>query len=146
MANYVVRILFSANGLPRLPFLKQSTIKTMWTGNPVTARPDIPDVLYALGFVVGEPLRKCMFCKERELMTVFHTGAAVGSSSVLFLAFPLSISQGSKNCDKPDKKSGKKEQEASDVQGVVVSMITNLTSIGLKKTAEEIAANFRGLI
>ncbi|ODM94905.1 Serine beta-lactamase-like protein LACTB, mitochondrial [Orchesella cincta] len=127
---------FCAKGLPKTPYLKQSTMQTMWTGNPATARPP-SDNLYGLGFVVGEPLRKCMFCKERDIMTVNHSGGAMGASSILLLAFPKNKLN---TCD------SEKSSETTEVKGVVVAMITNLSAVSLSKTAQEIANNFRILI
>lgn len=117
----------------------------MWTGNPVTQRPDSSDFLYALGFVVGEPLRKCMFCKERDLKVVEHTGGAIGASSVVLLAFPT-IKSASSSCDSSKSPSANKEEEEPKVRGVVVAMITNMTSVGLKKNAQDIANHFKELI
>ncbi|CAL8130630.1 unnamed protein product [Orchesella dallaii] len=121
-------------GLPKTPFLKQSTMQKMWTGNPATAKSSSVDELYGLGFVVGEPLRKCMFCKERDLMIVSHSGGAMGASSILLLAFPKN------NLDSGTS------SKTTEVKGVVVAMITNLTGVGLTKTAQEITNNFRILI
>lgn len=73
-------------------------------------------------------------------MVVQHGGAAVGSSSFLLLAFPPEIKV-NESCDRSEL-----DQQPTEVKGVVVSMITNLTSISLSKTASEIANIFRELI
>jgi len=105
----------------------------MWTGHPMAARDENPnDVFYGIGFVIGEPMTKCAFCKERDLHLVAHSGAAVGASSMLLMSLPPKRND---QCVKRD--------ESPEIQGIVVAMITNLTGVSLSKTAEEITNLFR---
>lgn len=85
-----------------------------------------------------------MFCKERDWMTVHHSGAAIGASSIMFMGFPPPNTNSSNCCDKNEL--GEVTTKKPDVNGVVVSMITNLTSIGLTRTAQEIANYFKDLL
>ncbi len=111
----------------------------VWTGDSRTAN-KINDFLYGLGFVIGDPLKKCIFCKERKLKSVHHTGAAIGSSTVLLMVFPKDFRF---DYDEPDQQLDKMGDQADNkVKAVVVAMMTNLTNVGLSKTAQEIADLF----
>ena len=71
-------------------------------------------------------------CRDQRFY-VSHTGGAIGASSVL-LVLPR----------KPDQTVGN-ASKAGSPQGVVVSMIVNLQSVGLNKVALEIAKKFEKL-
>lgn len=83
----------------------------------------------------------------------------MGASSILVLAFPKQFQFGVDTVDK--NKSGLHEQSGlskedeqvrrelqnnADVKGVAVAMITNLTDVGLSKTAHDIANLFKWLL
>ncbi|CAG7819873.1 unnamed protein product [Allacma fusca] len=144
-------------GLPKKPYLDNDTVKKLWTGDPRTLQKNNPDFLYGLGFVVGDIMRKCMYCKERDLVTIHHSGAAVGASSILALAFPKNFQVGCdtvdcRGCDNrsyqwsDDERKIQEIKAASDVKGIAVAMITNLTDVSLGNTAHEIANLFKWLI
>jgi len=118
-------------GLGCKPFLKSETMAEMWRGNEVTRDTTRGDVLYALGFTVIDPFRKCVFCKERDMTRVGHSGGAVGASSTLVISFdPTHV------CNK----------DVMEPKGVVVAMITNLIDIGLTSTATDIADLFSWMV
>lgn len=89
-------------------------------------------------------------------MTVHHSGGAVGASSILALAFPKKFQFGIDTVDQnrnsnqpklsPQDQKLKEELAQGDVKGVAVAMITNLTSVGLTKTAIEIAHLYKWLL
>lgn len=121
-------------------YLNRETVMEMWKGDPKTARPGL-DFLYGLGFKVAEPMRQCFFCQSRDLMSVTHGGAAIGGSSVLLMTFPKDFVFGYDETDTRQSSipNGK-------VKGVVVAMLTNLTSVPLTETAQEITKLFEWLI
>ena len=129
-------------------------MEQIWTGDKRTARPNY-DFLYGLGFVIGDPLKNCIFCKERKLKSVLHTGGAMGASSVLLMVFPKYFRFGYDETDVGRNKTsivantqdqGKVDYSENNAKSVVVAMITNLTDVGLSKTAQEIADLFEWLM
>jgi len=104
--------------------------------------------LYGLGFVVEEPFRKCAYCKESEMLTIGHSGGAIGASSILFIRMPVANASPQLGHDEVDPCKRQLVQLAPDpsVQGLVIVMITNLTNVGLSKTAYEISNLFKWLI
>lgn len=115
-------------------FLKPQTAKDLWTPVDRTEASWDKDGLYAQGWLVVEKFQKCGQCRKRRHY-VSHTGGAVGASSVL-LVLP------SEEMDQPQG------QVPVLPQGVVVTIITNMQSVGLNSTALKIAHEFdraRGL-
>lgn len=90
------------------------------------------DNLYGLGWGVGDPFSKCLGCNSREEKVVYHSGGAVGASSILLIQFPPSSQEG---CAVPSL-------NMSQPQGVVVAMITNLQDIALSPTAKKLIREF----
>ncbi|XP_028307327.1 serine beta-lactamase-like protein LACTB, mitochondrial isoform X1 [Gouania willdenowi] len=109
-------------------FLKPQTATQLWTPVDRTEASWDKDGLYGQGWLVVEKLQKFGQCRKRRYY-VSHTGGAVGASSVL-LVLP---SEEIKQCqDKPPVLP----------QGVVVTIITNMQSVGLNNTALKIAQEF----
>uniref|UniRef100_A0A1A8FZB3 Lactamase, beta n=2 Tax=Nothobranchius korthausae TaxID=1143690 RepID=A0A1A8FZB3_9TELE len=125
--SYQVAFLEDTEGL--LPgFLKPKTALDLWAPVDKTEGGWDKDGLYAQGWLVVEKLQKYGQCRKRRHY-VSHTGGAVGASSVL-LVLPS---------EELDQRRG-----ATPVlpQGVVVSIITNMQSVGLNTTALKIAHEF----
>ncbi|KAG7280054.1 hypothetical protein CRUP_030510 [Coryphaenoides rupestris] len=127
--SYQLAQLKDTRGL--LPgFLRPQTSLDLWA--PVY-RPEPrwdKDGLYAQGWLVVEKSQKYGQCKSRRHY-VSHTGGAVGASSVLL------ILPSEETLCQPD---GTKSEFLP--QGVVVSIITNMQSVGLNSTALKIAYEF----
>ncbi|KAJ8417328.1 hypothetical protein AAFF_G00285550 [Aldrovandia affinis] len=107
-------------------FLKPQTSRAMWAPVDKTEASWDRDGLYGMGWLVVEEQQdygQCRSCRHY----VSHTGGAVGASSVL-LVLP----------------SGLVEPRDSPVppKGVVVTIITNMQSVGLNSTALKIAQEF----
>ncbi|XP_044047985.1 serine beta-lactamase-like protein LACTB, mitochondrial isoform X2 [Siniperca chuatsi] len=125
--SYQVAHLKDAEGL--LPgFLKPKTAIDLWAPVDRTEASWDKDGLYAQGWLVVEQLQKYGQCRKRRHY-VSHTGGAVGASSVL-LVLPS---------DEIDQHQG---QTPLLPQGVVVTIITNMQSVGLNSTALKIAHEF----
>ncbi|XP_029951192.1 serine beta-lactamase-like protein LACTB, mitochondrial isoform X2 [Salarias fasciatus] len=125
--SFQVGNLKDARGL--LPgFLKPGTAAELWAPVDRTEASWDRDGLYAQGWLVVEKLQKYGQCRKRRHY-VSHTGGAVGASSVL-LVLP---SEEIREC-----------QGETPVlpQGVVVTIITNMQSVGLNLTALKIAHEF----
>ncbi|TNN00488.1 hypothetical protein fugu_011734 [Takifugu bimaculatus] len=115
-------------------FLKPQTAKDLWTPVDRTEASWDKDGLYAQAWLVVEKFQKCGQCRKRRHY-VSHTGGAVGASSVL-LVLP------SEEMNQPQG------QVPVPPQGVVVTILTNMQSVGLNSTALKIAHEFdraRGL-
>ncbi|XP_026872916.2 serine beta-lactamase-like protein LACTB, mitochondrial isoform X1 [Electrophorus electricus] len=124
--SYQVGGLKDADGL--LPgFLKPTTAKAMWAPVDKTEASWDKDGQYAQGWLVVEKQQKYGQCRARRHY-VSHTGSAVGASSVL-LVLPSETLQAS-------------GQRVIPPQGVVVTIITNMQSVGLNTTALNIAYEF----
>lgn len=125
--SYQVAQLKDVQGL--LPgFLKPQTAKDLWTPVDRTEASWDKDGLYAQGWLVVEKLQKYGQCRKRRHY-VSHTGGAIGASSVL-LVLP------SEEIDQPPG------QVPVLPQGVVVTIVTNMQSVGLNSTALKIAHEF----
>ncbi|XP_068580072.1 serine beta-lactamase-like protein LACTB, mitochondrial isoform X1 [Cebidichthys violaceus] len=125
--SYQVADLKDTEGL--LPgFLKPQTAIELWSSVDRTEASWDKDGLYAQGWLVVEKLQKYGQCRKRRHY-VSHTGGAVGASSVL-LVLPS---------EKIDENQG---QTPLLPQGVVVTIITNMQSVGLNSTALKIAHEF----
>ncbi|XP_067291873.1 serine beta-lactamase-like protein LACTB, mitochondrial isoform X1 [Pseudorasbora parva] len=106
-------------------FLKPHTAKAIWAPVDKTEASWDKDGLYAQGWVVVEKRQKYGQCRSRRHY-VSHTGSAVGASSVL-LVLP---------------KEQLTNQKLFPPQGVVVTIMTNMQSVGLSTTALKIAQTF----
>lgn len=125
--SYQVAHLKDMEGL--LPgFLKPKSAKELWTPVDKTEATWDNDGLYGQGWLVVEKLQKYGQCRKRRHY-VSHTGGAVGASSVL-LVLPS---------DEMDQRQGRTLYLP---QGVVVTIITNMQSVGLNSTALKIAHQF----
>ena len=116
------------------PFLKSETMKLLWTkvDKTVVKWDGVSDGGYGLGWAVWPAYERHAFCKKRPCF-VSHTGGAIGASSVLLVLPGLQNNYS-------DVDSTRKFDSAP--KGVVVSIIVNLTSVGLNKTALDIAQLF----
>ncbi|KAM6960610.1 serine beta-lactamase-like protein LACTB, mitochondrial [Aplochiton taeniatus] len=115
-------------------FLKPHTSKALWAPVDRTEASWDKDGLYAQGWLVVERQQKYGQCRSRRHY-VSHTGGAVGASSVLLVLPGETTSQ-------------TQGQSPALPQGVVVTIITNMQSVGLNTTALKIAHEFdnaRGL-
>ncbi|MEQ2264360.1 hypothetical protein XENORESO_002148 [Xenotaenia resolanae] len=109
-------------------FLKPKSVIELWTPVDKTEASWDKDGLYGQGWLVVEKLQKYGQCRKRRHY-VSHTGGAVGASSVL-LVLPS---------EELDQHQG---QTFFLPQGVVVTIITNIQSVGLNSTALKIAHQF----
>ncbi|XP_073328871.1 serine beta-lactamase-like protein LACTB, mitochondrial isoform X1 [Pagrus major] len=109
-------------------FLKPQTAIDLWAPVDRTEASWDKDGLYAQGWLVVEKLQKYGQCRKRRHY-VSHTGGAVGASSVL-LVLPS---------EETDQQQGRTQVLP---QGVVVTIITNMQSVGLNSTALKIAHEF----
>ena len=124
-------------------YLKPETMKMIW--EPVdNAKLDWgADGFYGMGWGIFGTGEERGFCKEQKYF-VSHTGGAVGASSVL-LILPSN--------EELLKNGGKKSSDGSEKivpqrippQGIVVAILVNMMSVGLNKTALEIAKNFENI-
>ncbi|XP_015666469.1 serine beta-lactamase-like protein LACTB, mitochondrial [Protobothrops mucrosquamatus] len=105
-------------------YLKPDTIAMMWTTVPQSQ-----DYAYGMAWFIVEKKQECGHCKEQQHYT-FHTGGAVGASSVL-LILPEELNSGIANssCLVPP-------------HGVVVTVICNMQSVHLDGIALKIAKEF----
>ncbi|XP_018519692.1 serine beta-lactamase-like protein LACTB, mitochondrial isoform X2 [Lates calcarifer] len=125
--SYQVAHLKDTEGL--LPgFLKPKTVVDLWVPVDRTEATWDKDGLYAQGWLVVEKLQKYGQCRKRRHY-VSHTGGAVGASSVLLVLPSEEIDQ-------------YRGQIPLLPQGVVVTIITNMQSVGLNSTALKIAHEF----
>ncbi|XP_035763139.1 serine beta-lactamase-like protein LACTB, mitochondrial isoform X2 [Neolamprologus brichardi] len=125
--SYQVAHLQDTNGL--LPgFLKPKTAIELWAPVDGTEASWDKDGLYAQGWLVVEKVQKYGQCRKRRHY-VSHTGGAVGTSSVLLVLPSEEIDQ----CQ---------GQTPILPQGVVVTIIANMQSVGLNNTALKIAKEF----
>lgn len=122
----VAQLNNSENLLPG--FLKPKTAVELWTPVDKTEASWDKDGLYAQAWLVVEKLQKYGQCRKRRHY-VSHTGGAVGASSVLLVLPSETIVQ-------------HKDQSCLLPKGVVVTIITNMQSVGLNTTALKIAHEF----
>ncbi|XP_028813565.1 serine beta-lactamase-like protein LACTB, mitochondrial [Denticeps clupeoides] len=109
--------------------LKPETAQAMWTPVDKTEASWDKDGSYGQGWLVVEKQQKYGECRRRRHY-VSHTGGAVGASSVL-LVLPSERTE-----------LGGDVRTAAPPQGVVVTIITNMQSVGLNTTALKIAHEF----
>lgn len=129
--SYQIANLQDSSG--RLPgFLKPQTSVALWAPVDKTEASWDKDGLYAQGWLVVENLQKYGQCRSRRHY-VSHTGGAVGASSVL-LVLPSQ--------SKGEADTGHRAQDRTLPQGVVVTIVTNMQSVGLNTTALKIALEF----
>ncbi|KAK7117815.1 hypothetical protein R3I94_023139 [Phoxinus phoxinus] len=106
-------------------FFRPHTAKAIWAPVDKTEASWDKDGLYAQGWLVVEKQQKYGQCRSRRHY-VSHTGGAVGASSVL-LVLP---------------RDQRTNQKLPPPQGVVVTIITNMQSVGLNTIALKIAQTF----
>lgn len=124
--SYQMAELKNTDGL--LPgFLRPHTAEAIWTPVDKTEASWDKDGLYAQGWLVVEKQQKYGQCRSRRHY-VSHTGGAVGASSVLLVL--------------PRESGHTASQTRRPPQGVVVTIITNMQSVGLNSTALKIAQEF----
>ncbi|XP_046890112.1 serine beta-lactamase-like protein LACTB, mitochondrial isoform X1 [Hypomesus transpacificus] len=109
--------------------LQPQTATALWAPVEKTEASWDKDGLYAHGWLVVEKLQKYGLCRRRRHY-VSHTGGAVGASSVLLILPSEPMSEIAER------------QRAALPQGVVVTIITNMQSVGLNSTALKIAHEF----
>ncbi|XP_069078105.1 serine beta-lactamase-like protein LACTB, mitochondrial isoform X2 [Pleurodeles waltl] len=121
---------FRNTGRKLLPgYLKPGTITMMWTPVPNTEMSWDKDGKYAMGWAAVESKQEYGHCRQQRHY-VSHTGGAVGGSSVLLI---LPEESDSSHLDTDGH---------LPPRGVVVSLITNMQSVGLNSTALKIAREF----
>ncbi|XP_037538836.1 serine beta-lactamase-like protein LACTB, mitochondrial [Nematolebias whitei] len=123
--SYQVAYLDNETLLPG--FLKPKTAMELWAPVDKTEASWDKDGLYAQGWLVVEKEQKFGQCRKRRHY-VSHTGGAVGASSVLLVL--------------PSEETELRGQTPVLPQGVVVTIITNMQSVGLNSTALKIAHVF----
>lgn len=111
-------------------YLKPSTVEMMWTAVSNTEPSSDKDIKFGMAWFVVEKKQDCGFCRHQQHYA-FHTGGAVGGSSVL-LILPEEL----------DSELVAKGGPPMPPQGVVVSIICNMQSVSLDKTALKIAMEF----
>lgn len=114
-------------------FLQKQTMDQIWS--PVVrmgTESNLNDDYYAMGWMVKPEIHEFAFGRRQEL-AVYHTGGAVGGSSVLLI------------CPKERKSSKGDQNEQGCPQGIVVTILCNLEGVSLTKLASQIAAEFQGL-
>ncbi|KAJ8003267.1 hypothetical protein DPEC_G00167650 [Dallia pectoralis] len=124
--SYQMRNLKDSSDL--LPgFLKPGTAEALWAPVDNTEASWDKDGLYAQGWLVVEKEQTYGQCRRRRHY-VSHTGGAVGASSVLLVL--------------PGETDQRPQGQRVLPQGVVVTIITNMQSVGLNSTALKIAHEF----
>ncbi|XP_061577828.1 serine beta-lactamase-like protein LACTB, mitochondrial isoform X2 [Cololabis saira] len=109
-------------------FLKPKTAIELWAPVDKTEASWDKDGLYAQGWLVVEKEQKYGLCRKRRHY-VSHTGGAVGASSVLLVL--------------PSEEMVQRQGQTPPLpQGVVVTIIANMQSVGLNSTALKIAHEF----
>ena len=109
-------------------FLKPQTVLELWSPVDKTEGGWDKEGLYAQGWLVVESLQKYGQCRRRRHY-VSHTGGAVGASSVLLVL--------------PSEETVQTHGQCPAIpRGVVVTIMTNMQSVGLNSTALKIAQEF----
>ncbi|KAM9814604.1 serine beta-lactamase-like protein LACTB, mitochondrial isoform 1-T1 [Syngnathus typhle] len=108
-------------------FLKPQTAVELWTAVDKTEASWDKDGRYSQGWLVVDKEQKYGHCRKRKHY-VSHTGGAVGASSVLLVL--------------PSEEMEQRRGQKVLPQGVVVSILTNMQSVGLNSTALKIAQQF----
>ena len=124
-------------------YLKPETMKMIWQPVNNTKIEWSTEGLYGMGWGIFGTEQEHGFCKEQKYY-VSHTGGAVGASSVL-LILPSVEELSRKGGKMLSAKSEKVVLQRIPPQGVVVAILVNMTSVGLNKTALEIAKNFESV-
>ncbi|XP_045173567.1 serine beta-lactamase-like protein LACTB, mitochondrial [Mercenaria mercenaria] len=139
----------AANSRHLRGYLKPDTMKMMWTPvvKPEPKWEGIANNGYGLGWSVCNRNSEHAFCKDQKFF-VSHTGGAIGASSVLLiLPTENSLSQIAKGETLESGQTDKDVRESTSLyssppKGVVVAIIVNMISVGLNKTAYDIARIF----
>ena len=115
------------------PFLKPETVKQLWTVVDRTTCEwgAVRGGGYGLGWGVWDCVNGENFCRSRPFF-VSHTGGAIGASSVLVIL----PSPGGSNTGEV------RQGDEAIPKGVVVSIIVNMTSVGLNRSGLHIAKMF----
>ncbi|XP_061679811.1 serine beta-lactamase-like protein LACTB, mitochondrial isoform X2 [Syngnathoides biaculeatus] len=108
-------------------FLKPQTAVELWTAADNTEASWDEDGRYGQGWLVVDKQQKYGQCRKRRHY-VSHTGGAVGASSVLLVL--------------PSEEIEQRRGQNVLPQGVVVTIITNMQSVGLNSTALKVAHEF----
>ena len=108
------------------PYLKPETMKLLWT--PESKMPPNSQSEYGLGWYIIPGGQKYLASQPTSYM-VGHTGAAVGSSSVLVL-MPSGVDE-----NLPPSNSAKPS-------GIVVAILCNMEQVSLNSTGIKIAELF----
>lgn len=111
-------------------YLKPSTIAMLWTAVPKTEASWSKDDRYGMAWQVVEKKQAYGLCRQPRHYT-YHSGGAVGASSVL-LILPEEWDSGATTGG----------GTLTPPKGVVVTVICNMQSISLSKTALQIAMEF----
>ena len=125
-------------------YLKQETMKKIWTPVENTKASWIEDGAYAMGWGVASSKQSIGY-GQKQWHYVSHTGGAVGASSVL-LVLPLDKDQALQNEEVksvPVQGVDNLRNTVIPPKGIVVAAITNLQSAGLNSLALQIAHVFR---
>ena len=116
-------------------YLKPETMAQIW--EPVVRMAKKPeslsDAAYGMGWMIMPKIKERAFARDLESFK-FHTGGAVGASSVL-LVLPTA--------DGLTKGNNGKDGQEQLPQGVVVAVICNMECVSLTKLASEIAKDFQ---
>lgn len=112
-------------------YLKDTTVKMIWLPVENTTPNWDVGMSYGMGWGIVSRKQDYGYCREANFH-VSHTGGAIGASSVLLI-----LPQPCKNTEVVDCRWD------CPPQGVVVTIITNLQSVGLMKTAVKIAKLFQ---
>ncbi|XP_060115980.1 serine beta-lactamase-like protein LACTB, mitochondrial [Heteronotia binoei] len=111
-------------------YLKPGTIEMLWTAVPKTETSWSQDDKYGMAWQVVEKKQAYGFCRQPRHYT-YHCGGAVGASSVL-LILP----------EEWDSREATGGGTPMPPKGVVVTVICNMQSVSLSKTALKIAMEF----
>ena len=87
--------------------------------------------MYGMGWMIRPKVSGENFCREEDFCA-FHTGGAVGASSIL-LILPK------------EPQNGNSDQQQQPPKGVVVAILCNMQGVGMSELAYKIAQEFKGL-
>ena len=122
----------------RKAFLKQSTMRTLWTVVPKTKISWDKDGSYGMGWGVVPSNEDFRFGNSTTFYTS-HTGGAIGASSVVLIMPDYDVVN-TTGLDSGHRAQTNKVERAPT--GVVVAIIANMGSVGLNAAAKEIARVF----
>ncbi|XP_054721385.1 serine beta-lactamase-like protein LACTB, mitochondrial [Uloborus diversus] len=106
-------------------YLKSKTVEALWS--PVEVN---KEAKYGMGWFLQAEKQECKFCQKSDFCA-FHTGGAVGASSIL-LILPK----------EPKCNELKNGDNCSAPKGIIVAILVNLQSVNLSKIALKIAQIF----